>query len=72
MAFVSTVAHPRLSALSKLGADTQSPVEAAGGSVVFTPDEMELHRFYFVELDGEPYIYRRVSTGEVEVYGLAD
>ena len=72
MAFVSTVAHPRLSALSKSSAETQSPVEADGNSVVFTPNEMELNRFYFVELNGAPYLYRRVSAGEVEVYGLAD
>lgn len=72
MAFVSTAALPRPNALSMSNADTQSPVEVAENSVVFTPYEMEIDRFYFVELDGEPYLYRRVSDGEVEVYGLAD
>ena len=71
MAFVSIASLPRHSALSMSSADTQSPVKVDGNSVIFTPDEMEVDRFYFVELEGEPYLYRRVSIGEVEVYGLA-
>ena len=48
------------------------PVKVVGNSVVFSPKSMELNKFYLVELNGAPYIYRRVSAGEVEVYGLAD
>ena len=47
------------------------PVKVVGDSVVFDPKAMELNKFYLAELNGAPYIYRRVSAGEVEVYGLA-
>ena len=47
------------------------PVEVVGNAVVFNPEAMELNKFYLAELNGAPYIYRRVSAGEVEVYGLA-
>ena len=47
------------------------PVKVVGNAVVFNPKAMELNKFYLAELDGAPYIYRRVSAGEVEVYGLA-
>jgi hypothetical protein len=33
---------------------------------------MEMGRFYFAELEGQPYLYRKVSDHEVEVYGLAE
>ena len=29
-------------------------------------------KFYFAELEGQPYLYRKVSDHEVEVYGLAE
>ena len=48
------------------------PVEVVGDSIVFRPKSMTLGRFYVVELEGKPYLYRRVSETEVEVYGLAD
>lgn len=48
------------------------PVEVVGDSIVFNPKSMTLGRFYVVELEGKPYLYRRVSETEVEVYGLAD
>jgi len=47
------------------------PVKAVGNAVVFNPEAMELNKFYLAELNGAPYIYRRISAGEVEVYGLA-
>ena len=47
-------------------------VEVVGDSIVFNPKSMTLGRFYVVELEGKPYIYRRTSETEVEVYGLAD
>ena len=50
----------------------KEPVRVVGTSVVFSPQGMELNKFYLAELNGEPYMYRRVSDGEVEVYGLAD
>ena len=52
--------------------DTQSPVFVTGNSIVFNPSEMEMNKYYLAELNGAPYLYRRVSSGEVEVYGLAD
>ena len=58
--------------LSKRSSQPNPPVFATGDSIVFTPNEMELNRFYFVELNGAPYLYRRVDAGEVEIYGLDD
>ena len=46
-------------------------VVADEGVVTFDPSQMDLNRYYCVELDGEPILYRRVSDREVEVYGLA-
>ena len=46
-------------------------VVADQGVVRFKPSEMDLNRYYCVELDGEPIVYRRVSEREVEIYGLA-
>ena len=46
------------------------PVKVVGNAVVFNPEAMELNKFYLAELNGAPHIYRRVSAGEVEVYGL--
>ena len=48
------------------------PVEVVGDSIVFNPKSMTLGRFYVVELEEKPYLYRRTSETEVEVYGLAD
>ena len=46
--------------------------EVVGDSIVFNPKSMTLGRFYVVELEEKPYLYRRVSETEVEIYGLAD
>ena len=72
MAFVRASAIPKPRTLSVWDSDVRNPVDVAGSSVVFTPDEMEMNRFYFVELNGAPYLYRRIDAGEVEIYGLAD
>lgn len=72
MPFVSASALPKLRTPAIQDSDTRNPVEVAGNSIVFTPSEMELNRFYFVELNGEPYLYRRIDSSEVEIYGLAD
>lgn len=53
-------------------AAVDEPVKVVGNSVVFNPKTMELNKFYLAELNGAPYIYRRISAGEVEVYGLAE
>lgn len=51
----------------------EQPVRVVGKSVRFSPKDMELNKFYTAQLsDDEVYMYRRVSEGEVEVYGLAD
>ena len=53
--------------------DAEQPIKVVGKSVVFDPARMELNKFYKAQLsDDEVYMYRRVSEGEVEVYGLAD
>jgi len=41
-------------------------------SIYFKIENMELGRFYFAELKGEPYLYRKISDHEIEVYGLAE
>lgn len=48
------------------------PVEQVGASIIFRPALMNLGRFYMVEVGSKPYLYRRVSGVEVEVYGLAE
>lgn len=47
-------------------------VEVEGGQVRIRPNAMKLNRYYLAEVDGKPYVYRRVSQDEVEVYGLAE
>ena len=48
------------------------PVEEKGDSIVFRPTAMVIGRFYLAVLKGAPYLYRRISETEVEVYGLSD
>lgn len=48
------------------------PIKVTDDSVRFNPKYMELGKFYCVELNKEPYLYRKVSENEVEVYGLAE
>lgn len=48
------------------------PVAVENGSVMLHPTEMEVGRFYFVEVNDSPYIYQRLPSGEIEVYGLTD
>ena len=55
-----------------LNTNINSPVSVTENSIVFNPREMELNKYYLAELNGAPYLYRRVSSEEVEVYGLAD
>lgn len=47
-------------------------VRVQGESVVFDPRYMSLDRFYLIELNNEPYLYRKVNEDEVEIYGLAE
>jgi len=47
-------------------------VEVRGESIHYNIKKMELNKFYFVELKGEPYLYRKISDHEVEIYGEAD
>jgi hypothetical protein len=49
----------------------RKPVEVRGDSVNYNMRLMEMGRFYFAELEGQPYLYRKVSNHEVEIYGLA-
>ena len=35
---------------------TRSPVSVTGNSIVFTPQEMEMNKYYLVELNGTPYL----------------
>lgn len=50
----------------------KSVVKAESDSIEFRPKDMEFGHFYFAELKGKPYLYRKVSEHEVEVYGLAE
>ena len=52
--------------------DRKKAIRVEGDSVMFNPKYMKLGRYYFVELENEPYLYRKVSEHEVEVYGLAE
>ena len=52
--------------------ETEQAVWVSRDSVNFNMEKMELGRFYFAELKGEPYLYRKISDHEVEVYGLAE
>ena len=56
----------------KLSGLVRRPVRVQGNSVVFSPRHMKLGHFYLVELENEPYLYRKVSEHEVEVCGLAE
>jgi len=47
-------------------------VTVEGNSVRVNPNYMKLNQFYCVELNGSPYLYRKVSDHEVEIYGLAE
>lgn len=51
---------------------TQEPVAAEGTEIRLRPQLMEVGRYYLAELNGKPYLYRRVTESEVEVYGLPD
>ena len=53
-------------------ADLMPPVEIEGDSVVFHPSRMRMGDYYMAVLRGDPYLYRKVSDTEVQVYGLAD
>lgn len=53
-------------------ASTSEPVTLDGPAIRLRPNLMELGRFYVVTLRGEPYLYRKVSESEIEVYGLAE
>ena len=48
------------------------PVEIDGDSIIFNPVSMTTGHYYLAVLHGEPYLYRKISETEVEVYGLAD
>ena len=47
-------------------------VNVQGNSVVFNPKYMKIGRFYCIEFENKPYLYRKISEYEVEVYGLAE
>jgi len=47
-------------------------VEVRGESIHYDIKKMELNKFYFVELKGEVYLYRKISDHEVEIYGEAE
>ena len=62
---------PRFSG-GPIGSLLATPVEVEEDSIVFKPSAMVTGRFYLAELKGKPYLYRRVSETEIEVYGLAE
>lgn len=60
------------SLLRRYEAAEREPVEVRGDSVNFDMNLMKMGKFYFAELEGQPYLYRKVSDHEVEIYGLAE
>jgi hypothetical protein len=50
----------------------RSPVEVRGDSINYNVEKMEINRFYLAVLKGEPYLFRKVSDHEVEIYGMAE
>lgn len=49
-----------------------APVTVEEDAIRFRPAQMELGHYYVAEFKGLPYLYRRVSDSEVEIYGLAE
>lgn len=47
-------------------------VKVEEDSVTINPKYMTTGQFYFAEIKGEPFLYRKVSEHEVEIYGLAE
>ena len=72
MVFITANALPTSGIRLNPQSEVLSPVSVKDNSIVFNPHEMEMNKYYLAELNGSPYLYRRVSSGEVEVYGLAD
>lgn len=72
MVFITANALPTSRGVLNPQFEARSPVSVKDDSIVFNPHEMEMNKYYLAELNGAPYLYRRISSGEVEVYGLAD
>ena len=72
MVFITANALPTSGVVLNPQSEVNSPVGVKDNSIVFNPREMETNKYYLAELNGVPYLYRHVSSGEVEVYGLAD
>ena len=72
MVFITANALPTSRVALNPQSEVSSPVGVKDNSIVFNPQEMEINKYYLAELNGVPYLYRRVNFGEVEVYGLAD
>ena len=47
-----------------------SAVRVEGDSIRLHPEAMLTGYFYTAVLNGEPYLYRKTSDSEIEVYGL--
>jgi len=43
-------------------------VKVQKDSILLEPSRMEIGRFYFAELNGRSFLYRKVSENEIEVY----
>ena len=67
-----TLERPTAALPMPRGNGSVEPVTIQDGSISFKPSEMEVGRYYWVQLEGKPYGYRRISDSEVEVYGLAE
>ena len=50
----------------------REPVHVQGDSINYNVEKMEINRFYLAVLKGEPYLFRKVSDHEVEIYGMAE
>jgi len=48
--------------------ETNYPVKVQKDSILLEPSRMEIGRFYFAEINGRLFLYRKVSESEIEVY----
>ena len=51
---------------------TTDPVVVDGDSIKADPVRMGVGQYYLATVKGKPYLCRKNSAGEIELYGLAD
>ena len=77
VACLPQTAYREIGSVPRIGYDLEETPESITvavdkGSVVLNPRNMKTGRFYCVELENLPYLYRKLNDREIEVYGLAE